>query len=612
MAVELVIHPEFAPLLQANGLREYDDFMRRPAVGPPVSPHWNRETVLLELAGAAGPRRFFLKRLFRPQPEHLLADLFHLRRPVSQPMKEWFHLRRLESADVSCMAVAAVGERRAGGLPRDGFLLGEAVPATWTVADWLELPDCVGGAPRLEEWMTRRLHFELGALARRIEDAGMRWLSLDAKHIFARPARQSARGRRWEFWIVDVERVSFSPPSAAGLSMAAAFADAIYPYSSDPRWREPGPMDWALFLGAAKGSVARPFLTALVRNRRLAEAWAVVHPNRLRPAASTGDLSEGLWLSRRGAEMLGAARLNGFESLYAFSNGAPLTKPGLQPSRRRDRLLLRSPVGVEQELFLKRYDATIGSASPGGDDEAASAAKEYRAIERLRRIGVPVPEVLAYGVEEESRGGRSLLLLSAAPGVSLERLCDEIVLGIRPAPRFVQRRRTIERLAGIVRQMHDHGLFHRDLYLCHVFWREEGGEPELTLIDLARLLRCRRHNQRWRIKDLAALDYSSPAGAVTRADRIRFLRAYFGAHHPWRLLLHRQPAGSLPVEPPCRGRLGAVVRWVAPETGRRAWDRGWLRSIRARVRRMARHDRRMGRSPDPVRSPRESDRGGAA
>jgi membrane-associated phospholipid phosphatase len=73
--------------------------------------------------------------------------------------------------------------------------------------------------------------------------------------------------------------------------------------------------------------------------------------------------------------------------------------------------------------------------------------------------------------------------------------------------------------------MHGAGFTHRDLYLCHLFLRPDGG---LTLIDLQRVTRGGPGHRRRAVKDLAALNYSAPSPAVTRADRMRFLLAYLG------------------------------------------------------------------------------------
>ncbi|MEE8169283.1 MAG: hypothetical protein V3T70_01935, partial [Phycisphaerae bacterium] len=111
MAARLLIEPGYEALLRANRLTEFDDFMRCPAAGPAASVHWNRETVPVELCAPRGTRRFFLKRLFRPQPEHLIGDLLRGRRPIAQPVAEWHNIQRLEAASIPCMRRVAAGAR---------------------------------------------------------------------------------------------------------------------------------------------------------------------------------------------------------------------------------------------------------------------------------------------------------------------------------------------------------------------------------------------------------------------------------------------------------------------------------------------------------------------
>ena len=87
-----------------------------------------------------------------------------------------------------------------------------------------------------------------------------------------------------------------------------------------------------------------------------------------------------------------------------------------------------------------------------------------------------------------------------------------------------ERRTLASRLGTIVRRMHGHGLCHRDLYLCHVFSSGAG----LRLIDLQRVEAYTVLSRRRRIKDLAALLYSSRAATVSALERLRLLRAYLG------------------------------------------------------------------------------------
>jgi heptose I phosphotransferase len=52
-------------------------------------------------------------------------------------------------------------------------------------------------------------------------------------------------------------------------------------------------------------------------------------------------------------------------------------------------------------------------------------------------------------------------------------------------------------------------------------------EFDVHLIDLQRVQyrRCWRH--RWVVKDLGQLNYSAPPEAISRTDRLRFLKSYF-------------------------------------------------------------------------------------
>ena len=89
-----------------------------------------------------------------------------------------------------------------------------------------------------------------------------------------------------------------------------------------------------------------------------------------------------------------------------------------------------------------------------------------------------------------------------------------------------QRTAAFETLAGITARLHDAGLHHRDLYLCHIFMRFEDGRAAAALIDLERLGTHRRPLGRRVVKDLAAIRSSLPEGTTTPEERRRFLARY--------------------------------------------------------------------------------------
>ena len=82
--------------------------------------------------------------------------------------------------------------------------------------------------------------------------------------------------------------------------------------------------------------------------------------------------------------------------------------------------------------------------------------------------------------------------------------------------------------------LHDNGLNHRDLYICHFLlrlpWEGEPDDLHLHLIDLHRVQIRAATPRRWRVKDLAALYFSSLEIGLTERDLWRFVRHYSGTN----------------------------------------------------------------------------------
>jgi heptose I phosphotransferase len=188
------------------------------------------------------------------------------------------------------------------------------------------------------------------------------------------------------------------------------------------------------------------------------------------------------------------------------------------------------------------------------------AANEYHAIRALQRLGVDTLTVAGFG----RRGGNpatqlSFLITDELSGVqSLEDYCRDWRLR-PPAPAL--KRRLIERLADISRTLHEHGINHRDYYLCHFMLdlsqpldAERIRTAPLHLIDLHRAQLRRRVPRRWRIKDLGALYYSALELGLGARDVLRFIRRY-----------RRRPLTTIFADEPSlwravRRRAGAIYR----------------------------------------------------
>jgi heptose I phosphotransferase len=284
-----------------------------------------------------------------------------------------------------------------------------------------------------------------------------------------------------------------------------------------------------------------------------------------------------MFVDERVMPWLRAAGLGDFAALFGYQAGEEMAKPGLSSYRRRTRLELSNGQGEVRAFYLKRYQRPplreqLRRMREHGF-KSSCGRRELHFVKVLSRLGVPTLRGVGFG--EKMFGPlerRSFGLTAEVGGESLETLAERAGVDPGEIPPWTQRREIIRQLALLVGHLHGNRLFHRDLYLCHVFLtRNVDGRIVLRLIDLARMLENPRRGGRWRIKDLAGLDYSAPAGLVTRADRLRFLYDY--------------QAGGWPRVDGASGR-DPEMKHCLRET---------IRRVRARGRRMARHDGRRAR-----------------
>ena len=119
---------------------------------------------------------------------------------------------------------------------------------------------------------------------------------------------------------------------------------------------------------------------------------------------------------------------------------------------------------------------------------AARAKQEWRALNRFQELGLPVPAPLAVAEEREGKTvtGGGLLMSFLPRTVSLLRrfqhLCmspDGQGVGADPLPDLA--RDLLVRVGKLVREMHDRGIWHRDLHAGNIL---VGEDNTLHLIDL--------------------------------------------------------------------------------------------------------------------------------
>ena len=158
------------------------------------------------------------------------------------------------------------------------------------------------------------------------------------------------------------------------------------------------------------------------------------------------------------------------------------------------------------------------------------AANEWHATRKLTELGVDTLHAVAFGERGGNPARRHSFIITEelAPIISLENYTRRWPQE-PPAPAL--KRALIERVATMARRMHEGGINHRDLYICHFLLHLDPppapASIRLSLVDLHRAQIRPRTPRRWRDKDLAALHFSSLAIGLTSRDRMRFLRAYF-------------------------------------------------------------------------------------
>lgn len=156
---------------------------------------------------------------------------------------------------------------------------------------------------------------------------------------------------------------------------------------------------------------------------------------------------------------------------------------------------------------IKRHAANPQSVSP--------AQQEAQGIQALQQAQIPTISLVGWG---RLTDGRSFLVT--------EDLADH-----QPADKLLENGFEFDRiripLAELAARLHNRGLHHRDLYLCH-FLINPNQPADIHLIDAARVRPLPRWpmRRRWIVKDLAQLWYSLSQSQVSQQQAIAFFQQY--------------------------------------------------------------------------------------
>ena len=161
------------------------------------------------------------------------------------------------------------------------------------------------------------------------------------------------------------------------------------------------------------------------------------------------------------------------------------------------------------------------------------ASNEWLAIERLRSLGIDTLEAVAFGVRGHNPATRLSFLVTRELTQALSTAVFTEDWRYSPPPPAL-RRAMVERIADIARTLHNNGINHRDLYLCHFLLDigpgiERLGPDNLRffLVDLHRAQMRKKVPRRWWVKDVASIYFSALDIGLHPRDMWRFLRVYF-------------------------------------------------------------------------------------
>ncbi len=158
------------------------------------------------------------------------------------------------------------------------------------------------------------------------------------------------------------------------------------------------------------------------------------------------------------------------------------------------------------------------------------AQTEYTAIKYLKKLQIETMDIVGFSQQgiNPARLKSFLITKELDNTISLEDYCA----GWKDQPTsFKEKQKLLEKVVDIVKKMHENGMNHRDLYICHFLLKQNGNNsdwPHLFVMDLHRAQIRQKVPERWLIKDLSALYFSAMHIGLTKRDFLRFIKNYRG------------------------------------------------------------------------------------
>jgi len=156
-----------------------------------------------------------------------------------------------------------------------------------------------------------------------------------------------------------------------------------------------------------------------------------------------------------------------------------------------------------------------------------SGKQEWENILKIKAAGIATVKPIAFG--EKHLLGVEVASFSVTEEIYAAEPLDEVIgrewCGLHSHVTRLQKRRIIRNLAQFAGGFHRQGMNHQDFYLNHFFIDQDG---KFYLLDLQRVQQRPKVPERYLVKDLAQLSYSSRRFACLSAtDKMYFMLNYY-------------------------------------------------------------------------------------
>ncbi|HLF86630.1 MAG TPA: glycosyltransferase, partial [Nitrospiria bacterium] len=216
-----------------------------------------------------------------------------------------------------------------------------------------------------------------------------------------------------------------------------------------------------------------------------------------------------------------------YDQIMTYHNGITLKQIR---ARTIKRLMLKNEKGKECLFYLKRHCSSFSFSSIAKRcSDFSEGHREWNSILAFHDVGLPTMVPVAMGEGGAWFSQESFLMTEALDGYEpLEKWIPSTLIRYPEKERPQIKRELIREVALLARKMHQAGFYHRDYYLTHILLKEISRKFDLKIIDLQRVIRYPWFKGRWKIKDLASLNYSAPQEIFTGRDRLLFYKFYEG------------------------------------------------------------------------------------